>query len=94
MWTSKTGQFSESELHLLEFLELPTLIESLAASDPLVILRALVEIKENDGEQRLLALLADPVIAAKWHLYPEDPDTTPTDNTYAVLIREYLENQS
>jgi len=58
-WTSETHQFGDEEMRLLEVGSAEDLAPALLQSDPLVLLRAVAEIRlhEGDGSKRLRDVL-------------------------------------
>jgi hypothetical protein len=88
-WTSQTQQFPPGELSMLEQMEPDELAIALANSDPLVILRALAEVKLNGDTDKLDALLRNSVINALWPVYDMDRDVNDHDHGYAAELRDY-----
>lgn len=70
---SVTGRFGLAELYCLHFTIAPNLIEVLQGTDPIVVLRALVELLGHGHFDKLRAVGGDETVSLLWHnATPED----------------------
>lgn len=93
-WTSKTKQFGEAELRMLERKPAVEIIGSLLISYPVVGLRALAEVFLNGDIDKLSELLACQELTERWHLYEEDIFVDDRDHMYARLLDMLLLNEA
>jgi len=82
-----TGQFDGREILRLERMSAEELIATLPNSSPVVVLRALTEIRLNGDAKKLLQLLASPRIDASWRGYANDAGVDGRDHKYADKLR-------
>lgn len=86
-WTSKTGQFCNEEISIIEQMDAGTLARALLGSDPIVALRALAEILLHE-DARLEPILADTNVQAHWQQYIEDYNVRAEDHGYAEELKK------
>lgn len=85
-WTSKTKQFSQSEMNAMEEMSATNLRGAILASDPIVGLRLLMELKLNVAEAKLTTLLRHEPLKVHISKYLTDPHITDTDRRYAQQL--------
>jgi hypothetical protein len=92
-WTSKTKQFGEEELRMLEKEPATEIIGSLLMSYPVVGLRALAEVLLNGDIYKLSELLASQELNEHWHNFTNDFLVDDRDHFYASLL-DILANEA
>lgn len=89
-WASKTSQFGDGEMAMLEAMTAAELAAALLGSDPVVALRALAEVQLNGDTDKLDELLADADLTAYWQQYTGDSGVDERDRDYAEQLKARL----
>ncbi len=92
-WESKTHQFAQDEIDQIESKSAVELATIFLNSDPIVALRGIAEVMLNGDEEKLGALLADPVLVKHWSSFIIDHEVTRADIEYAVQIDKRMKKQ-
>ncbi len=95
MWDSRTKQFPPGEIDALEFLDAEMLVVPLRASAPVVIVRALAELRLHELaaaqlDERLTTLLLDQSLTARWRDFDKDLFVNDEDRQYARDLEQQL----
>ena len=93
VWTSQTGHFGAEEIAAIEHMDTGSLVAFILKSDPLVALRALVELWLHD-DMRLAELLQRPDINAHWHKFGDDWGANAVDNMYSKQLEKRIVTQA
>ncbi len=85
-WKSLTGNFSYSEIAMIESEPIEALIQIMLVSDPIVALRVFRELLMHNDETRVRALVIDPSVGNHIAKYEQDAEKTGADIVYANMF--------
>lgn len=90
VYASKTNQFPQNEVLMLQEATAAILIASLLPLDPVIALRAIAEVMLNNDNEKLQLLLASQEFTNHWRNFASGMFVDSRDHEYARQLEEKL----